>query len=76
MPPSEHPALRPARLMCDAEFPLGRDPIGHLRLCGGGGDGGSTGAESRSSYLEMYREKRADKVRRSFLGPQYLGLAA
>lgn len=33
------------------------------RVRGGGGDGGSTGAESRSSYLEMYRGKRADKVR-------------
>ena len=33
-----------------------------LRLRGGGGDGGSTGAESRSSYLEMYRERREDKV--------------
>ena len=32
------------------------------RLCGGGGDGGSTGAESRSSYLEMYRGKQPDKV--------------
>jgi len=26
----------------------------HMRLRGGGGDGGSTGAESRSCYLEMY----------------------
>lgn len=34
-----------------------------LRLRGGGGDGGSTGAESRSSYLEMYMEKKVDKVR-------------
>ena len=34
----------------------------HLRLRGGGGDGGSTGAESRSSYLEMYAKKKADKV--------------
>lgn len=32
------------------------------RLCGGGGDGGSTGAESRSSYLEMYMAKKPDKV--------------
>jgi hypothetical protein len=35
----------------------------HLRLRGGGGDGGSTGAESRSSYLEMYQGKKHDKVR-------------
>ncbi|KAK9814475.1 hypothetical protein WJX72_006506 [[Myrmecia] bisecta] len=34
----------------------------HCRLRGGGGDGGSTGAESRSSYLEMYLEKKPDKV--------------
>ena len=33
-----------------------------LRLRGGGGDGGATGAESRDSYLEMYREKKKDKV--------------
>lgn len=32
------------------------------RLRGGGGDGGSTGAESRSAYLEMYRGKQPDKV--------------
>jgi len=32
------------------------------RLRGGGGDGGSTGAESRSSYLEMYASKKPDKV--------------
>ena len=32
------------------------------RLAGGGGDGGATGAESRSSYLEMYMEKKPDKV--------------
>lgn len=31
-------------------------------LCGGGGDGGSTGAESRSCYLEMYAGKKNDKV--------------
>jgi len=32
------------------------------RLRGGGGDGGSTGAESRSCYLEMYAGKKNDKV--------------
>jgi hypothetical protein len=31
-------------------------------LRGGGGDGGSTGAESRSCYLEMYAERKPDKV--------------
>lgn len=31
-------------------------------LRGGGGDGGSTGAESRSSYLEMYAPKKLEKV--------------
>ena len=34
-----------------------------LRLRGGGGDGGATGAESRISYLEMYASKKPDKVR-------------
>jgi hypothetical protein len=33
-------------------------------LRGGGGDGGSTGAESRSSYLEMYAPKKLEKVGR------------
>ena len=33
-----------------------------LRLRGGGGDGGATGAESRISYLEMYASKKPDKV--------------
>jgi hypothetical protein len=32
------------------------------RLAGGGGDGGSTGAESRSAYLAMYKGKQHDKV--------------
>lgn len=32
------------------------------RLRGGGGDGGSTGAESRSSFLEMYATKKVAKV--------------
>lgn len=32
------------------------------RLLGGGGDGGSTGAESRSCYLEMYSGRKPDKV--------------
>ena len=34
----------------------------HWRLRGGGGDGGSTGAESRASYLEMYAGKKQEKV--------------
>ena len=33
-----------------------------LRLLGGGGDGGATGAESRSSYLEMYKEQAVGKL--------------
>lgn len=35
------------------------------RLRGGGGDGGATGAESRSCYLEMYLGKKPDKVRKA-----------
>ncbi|CAH8366060.1 unnamed protein product [Eruca vesicaria subsp. sativa] len=34
----------------------------HPRLLGGGGDGGATGAESRDCYLNMYAEKKPDKV--------------
>ncbi|KAK6944374.1 hypothetical protein RJ641_025476 [Dillenia turbinata] len=33
-----------------------------LRLLGGGGDGGATGAESRDCYLNMYAVKKPDKV--------------
>ena len=33
-----------------------------MRSLGGGGDGGSTGAESRSSYLEMYAAAKPDSV--------------
>ena len=32
------------------------------RLLGGGGDGGSTGAEDRAAYLAMYAGKKHDKV--------------
>lgn len=32
-----------------------------LRLCGGGGDGGATGAESRDCYLKMYADKKPEK---------------
>ena len=32
-----------------------------LRLRGGGGDGGATGAESRDCYLSMYLDKKPDK---------------
>ncbi|EOA14348.1 hypothetical protein CARUB_v10027528mg [Capsella rubella] len=32
------------------------------RFRGGGGDGGATGAESRDCYLNMYAEKKPDKV--------------
>ncbi|XP_009775838.1 uncharacterized protein [Nicotiana sylvestris] len=33
-----------------------------LRLRGGGGDGGATGAESRDCYLKMYATKKPDKI--------------
>ncbi|XP_044472523.1 replication termination factor 2-like [Mangifera indica] len=32
------------------------------RVLGGGGDGGATGAESRDCYLNMYAEKKPDKI--------------
>uniref|UniRef100_A0A803M055 Ubiquitin-like domain-containing protein n=1 Tax=Chenopodium quinoa TaxID=63459 RepID=A0A803M055_CHEQI len=34
----------------------------HFKLLGGGGDGGSTCAESRDCYLKMYAEKKPEKV--------------
>ncbi|XP_076918529.1 uncharacterized protein LOC143578990 [Bidens hawaiensis] len=34
----------------------------NFRLSGGGGDGGATGAESRDCYLNMYADKKPDKV--------------
>ena len=34
----------------------------HPRVRGGGGDGGSTGAENRAAYLEMYAEPKAAAV--------------
>ncbi|KAL3566883.1 hypothetical protein D5086_032298 [Populus alba] len=33
-----------------------------IKLSGGGGDGGATGAESRDCYLNMYADKKPDKV--------------
>lgn len=33
-----------------------------IRVLGGGGDGGATGAESRDCYLNMYATKKPDKV--------------
>ena len=55
---------------CRGHLPLQQAGVGpgslcqlHLRLRGGGGDGGATGAESRVSYLEMYMGKKADKAR-------------
>ena len=35
--------------------------MGRIGLFGGGGDGGSTGAESRSAYLEMYADPASRK---------------
>ncbi|XP_042488581.1 replication termination factor 2 [Macadamia integrifolia] len=41
-------------------------PFSHLllriKVSGGGGDGGATGAESRDCYLNMYAVKKPDKV--------------
>ena len=46
------------------------------RLRGGGGDGGATGAESRSSYLEMYMDKKPDKVSTLLLAQRYMLICA
>ncbi|XP_068652934.1 uncharacterized protein [Aristolochia californica] len=47
-------------------FSSGIGPLSTLilepKLLGGGGDGGATGAESRDCYLNMYAEKKPDKV--------------
>ena len=50
-----------ARVAFAGIFPSSHVDIA-VRARGGGGDGGSTGAESRSSYLEMYSQKKPDKV--------------
>ena len=46
------------------ELPLREGSTVHVtaKLVGGGGDGGSTGAESRDAFLEMYKIPKADKV--------------
>ena len=50
-------------VLASAGVQSGSQLTANLRLCGGGGDGGSTGAESRDCYLEMYLKKKPDKVR-------------
>ena len=48
-------ALPNAATLSEAGLRDGASLCARLRLRGGGGDGGSTGAESRSCYLEMYQ---------------------
>ena len=55
MPPA------PAASCCACSSPL-PSVCCRVRSLGGGGDGGSTGAESRSSYLEMYAAAKPDSV--------------
>ncbi|KAI9117573.1 hypothetical protein K1719_011739 [Acacia pycnantha] len=45
-----------------SQIPLSSTLILRSRSRGGGGDGGATGAESRDCYLNMYAEKKPDKV--------------
>ncbi|KAK4257537.1 hypothetical protein QN277_007111 [Acacia crassicarpa] len=45
-----------------SQIPLSSTLILRSRSRGGGGDGGATGAESRDCYLNMYVEKKPDKV--------------
>jgi hypothetical protein len=40
----------------------------HVSLLGGGGDGGATGAESRSAYLEMYNDNPYAKKKETLGG--------
>jgi hypothetical protein len=56
----EHHERSPAEHGVQTDNPLHAEPV--MRLRGGGGDGGATGAESRDSYLSMYAEKKPDKV--------------
>lgn len=51
-------ALPSLREVCPGDVVTVR--LGGLR--GGGGDGGSTGAEDRRAWLEMFLEKKPDKV--------------
>ncbi|GAX81855.1 hypothetical protein CEUSTIGMA_g9283.t1 [Chlamydomonas eustigma] len=66
---SEMRLLYGGRQLQDEEFVSSKSDLEHgstlqlsYRLLGGGGDGGSTGAESRSCYLEMYLGKKVEKV--------------
>eukprot|EP00873_Tetraselmis_striata_P012128 jgi/Tetstr1/432392/TSEL_021789.t1 len=54
--------LRRGVRLAEAGLPDGGNIEVAGTLRGGGGDGGSTGAESRSSYLEMYAPKKHEKV--------------
>ena len=54
--------LADAATLAEAGVAAGAALTAQLRLRGGGGDGGSTGAESRSCYLEMYAGKKPDKA--------------
>ncbi len=69
MPSSVQRLLYAGRQLSDSDAVAGVHgivPCATLQLSyslrGGGGDGGSTGAESRSCYLEMYAEKKVHKV--------------
>ncbi|XP_075509883.1 uncharacterized protein LOC142546193 [Primulina tabacum] len=49
-------------LFTNSRIPALSTLTANFRLCGGGGDGGATGAESRDCYLNMYAVKKPDKV--------------
>ncbi|XP_022922055.1 protein RTF2 homolog [Cucurbita moschata] len=55
------PLLDSTTIPCSLIPPLST-LILRTRVLGGGGDGGATGAESRDCYLNMYAEKKPDKV--------------
>ncbi|WCJ30103.1 Replication termination factor 2 [Euphorbia peplus] len=48
--------------LSNPQFPSLSTLILQPRIHGGGGDGGATGAESRDCYLNMYAEKKPDKI--------------
>ena len=59
---SSLPSLRQLGVQNNDHFIL------HVSLLGGGGDGGATGAESRSAYLEMYNDNPFAKKKETLGG--------
>ncbi|KAF3665983.1 hypothetical protein CQW23_16361 [Capsicum baccatum] len=54
--------MKESTLLCSSGISPFSTLVLRLRLRGGGGDGGATGAESRDCYLKMYATKKPDKI--------------